>query len=215
MTKISLLDMLKALKEKKYFILIIVLLFSIISAVFSVFLNEELYESTSTLTYGIEDTRDTNQINEITGEPIKEKYIRFGTNSVTNESFEFYNELLQSSELLEEVINSLDINISKNELKESISLKNPESSGTLLLTVKTKDYKNTDEITNKVVSVFKKMNFEITEIDNIRIIDEATAPSKVNTINIKLNIVISIIISSIIGIFLTITIEFFKKFKTL
>lgn len=213
MAKISLFDMLKALKEKKYFILIFVLLFSIISAVFSWFLNEELYKSTSTLTYGVEDTRDTSDINEITGEPIKEKYIRFGTNSVTNESFEFYNELLQSSELLEEVIDSMDTDISKTELRESITLENPESSGTLLLTVKTGEYKNTDEITNEVVSVFKKMNFEITEMDNIKIIDKATEPLKVDTINIKLNIIISIIIGLIIGVFLIITVEFFKSFE--
>src|SRR5699024_5470902 len=175
-------------------------------------LNEKLYESTSTLTFGVEDTRDTDEFNKITGEPIQEKYIKFGTHSVNNESFEFYNELLRSTGLLEEVINSLNLNMTNKELEESISLKNPENSGTLLLTVKSKEYENVDDIANEIVSVFQRMNFEITELDNIKVINPATEPEKINTQNIKINIFISAIIGLTVGIFLVIISVFIKNF---
>lgn len=209
--EISLLDILKIIKNRIVAIMLIVLLFIVSSAGISIFLNEKLYESTSTLTFGVESTRDTDEINKITGEPIQEKYIKFGTHSVNNESFQFYKELLRSTELLEEVIDTLNLDMTNKELEESISLENPEGSGTLLLVVQSKQHKNTDEIADEVVSVFENKNLEITELDNIKIINPATIPKVVNTQNVKLNVLIATIIGLTIGIIVVVIIELIGK----
>lgn len=211
MKKFSLLDILKVIIEKKTKVFLITLIFIILSAGISVYFNETLYESTSTLTFGVEDTRDTGEINKVTGEPIQEKYIRFGTNSVYNESLQFYKELLKSTELLEEVTSTLNLDISNKELEDSITLKNPEGSGTLLLGVKSKQYKNTDEIADEVVNVFENKNLEITELDNLKIINTATEPKLINTQNIKLNVLLASIIGLTVGIVLTVISEFIRK----
>lgn len=209
--EISLLDILKIIKNRIVAIMLIVLLFIVSSAGISIFLNEKLYESTSTLTFGVESTRDTDEINKITGEPIQEKYIKFGTHSVNNESFQFYKELLRSTELLEEVIDTLNLDMTNKELEESISLENPEGSGTLLLVVQSKQHENTDEIADEVVSVFENINLEITELDNIKIINSATIPKVINTQNVKLNVLIATIIGLTIGVIVVIVTELIKK----
>src|SRR5699024_6846760 len=131
-------------------------------------------------------------------------YIQFGTYSVYNESYQFYKELLRSDDLLDEVINSLNLDLTNSELEESIKLINPEGSGTLLLTVQLDKYENTDEIANEVASVFERKNLEIADLDNIKVINSASKPRVINTNNIKLNVVLSAVSGLVVGTILVI-----------
>ena len=208
--ELSLLDIFKALKDRYLIIILTIIIFIISSAGISFFLDETLYESTATLTFGVESSQDTEEINQITGEPIQETYIRFGTNSVNKESLHFYKELLGSKDLLEEVITNLDLDMTNKELSDSIFLENPEESGTLHLIVQSKTSKNTDKIADEVVSVFKEKNLEITGLDNLKTLNPATEPIEVHTQNMKLNILLAAIIGLTIGILLVIILEFIQ-----
>lgn len=199
----------QAIKKKFSLLLLITAVFTILGGVVSLFLNKNLYESTVTFTFGVETTRDTEEVNSVTGEPIKETYIQFGTYSVYNESYQFYKELLRSDDLLDEVINSLNLDLTNSELEESIKLINPEGSGTLLLTVQLDKYENTDEIANEVASVFERKNLEITDLDNIKVINSASKPRVINTKNIKLNIVLSAVSGLVVGTILVILLDYF------
>lgn len=200
----------QAIKKKFSIIFLITAIFTILGGVFSFLLNEELYESTVTFTFGVETTRDTEQVNAVTGEPIKERYIQFGTYSVYNESFQFFTELLRSDDLLSEVNSNLNIGLTNKELEDSISLINPTGSGILKLSVRMADNENVDEVANEVASIFQRRNFEVTELDNLKIINSADESKIINTINIKQIIIISIILGFLVGTVLVIILDYFN-----
>lgn len=203
----------QALKKKFPIILIITVIITLLGAGYSWFSNEESYESTVTFTFGVELTRDTEEVNPVTGEPIKERYIQFGTHSVYKESYQFFRELLASEDLLDEVNNNLNLDITNSELEESIRLVNPEGTGILKLIVQMSDNKNVDDVATEVASTFTKKNFEITELENVKVINTASNPQLTNSVNIKRNILISAILGFLIGIILILATTFFNSIQ--
>ena len=200
----------QAMKKKLPLMLLITVAVTVIGGVFSVYKNEKKYESTVTFTFGVELTRDTEELNALTGEPIKEKYIQFGTYSVYNESYQFFMELLKSDELLNEVNETLDLGITNSELENSISLINHQGSGILKLNVRMANNEKVDEVANQVASVFQRRNIEITELDNLKIINSADVVKIINTVNIKRNIILSVGIGLLIAAIVVIISELFR-----
>lgn len=203
----------QAIKNKFPLILIITVLITILGGVFSWITNEESYESTVTFTFGVELNRDTEKINPVTGEPIKESYIQFGTHRVYNESFQFFKELLSSEDLLDEVNNNLNLDLTNNELEDSIRLVNPEGSGILNLTVQMSDNKIVDKVATEVASTFIRKNIEITDLENLKVINTASNPKLTNSVNIKRNILISVILGFVLGIILILILTFFDSIQ--
>lgn len=207
----NLLEIFKAVKKRFSILLMFLIGAAIIGAGISTVLNKKYYESTATMTVGIEDLRDTEELNKINGEPIQEKYIKYGTNNLSNENFQFYKEILRSDELLDDLIDSFNLDLNRKKLEENIILKNPEGTGTLLLTIRSEDNKQIDEIVNHVIEKFKVINTEITDLDNIKVLKQATTPQKMNSQNILINSLILVVVGSILGVIIIIILEYLEK----
>lgn len=216
--EISLKDMFQILKRRFTIILATFLLITIAGGAFSFLLNEEEYSSTTSLLVGqekevkIEPTEPQNPAldpeDDEYVEPEYETIIVYGDTVISNQAKNLYSEIITRKDLLEGVIASLDLDVSVNQLKNSISLEIPENSGTVEIEVRGIGMTRTDQIANAVADRFMELVFEITEIENIRVMDFASSPRVSNTQNIKLNMAISGVLGLMLGIFLAFIIEY-------
>lgn len=204
----NLLEIFQALKKRILILVLLIIGFAIVGGGASMLLNEKVYTSTASLIVGEEKDRDTDEYNEITGEPIKERVVEYGSASVSKESEKFYNEILDSNDLLEEVINNLDLDTTNEELRNNITMEVPEDSGTILITIDSPKFKNTDQIVDEVVADFQQRVYDLTEIEKIKTMNAGSEPKVTNTMNISRNILISMAAGFVIGAVVVIILEY-------
>src|SRR5699024_311040 len=182
--------------------------FTLLGGVASFLLNEKVYTSSASLIVGEEKEKETGEYNEISGEPIHEIVIQYGNATISKQLNKFYNDTIKSRDLLEEVIQSLNLDISVENLRESITIEVPEDSGSIIIKVSGPHLNNADEIVDKVASVFMDKALEITEIDRLKLMNSGSDPQVTNTVNVTRNILISIIAGFLLGAVLVIITEY-------
>jgi|GEM_PF-948682 len=212
--EISLKDMFEILKRRSTIILVIFILTTAIGGAFSVILNEQEYSSTTSLLVGEEkevrvdpaEPVDEDLDEEI--EPTYETIIVYGDATVSKQASSLYNEIIQRKDLLDGVIDKLDLNMSTAKLRRSITMEIPSDSGLIEITVRGINLHNANEIADEVAKGFMDLVFEITEVENMQVMNYASKPVMVNTQNIKLNISISAVLGLMVGIFLAFIMEY-------
>lgn len=206
--EMNLLEIFQTLKKRFSVLLLIMIGFTLLGGGASFLLNEKVYTSTASLIVGDETEKETGEYNEINGEPIYETVIQYGNTSISAQSIKFYNDVLSSSDLLEEVIEKLNLDVTVEDFRELISLEVPEDSGSMFITVKGPHLDDADQIANEVVTVFQEKVFEITEIERIKTMNSASEPKITNTVNIIRNILVSIAGGFIVGAVVVLVLEY-------
>lgn len=84
----------------------------------------------------------------------------------------------------------------------------PPNSGTVEISVRGVTMTKADKIADKVAKKLMELTFEITEIENIRVMDYASKPKVSNTQNIKLNTAIASVLGIALGSFLALVMEY-------
>lgn len=194
---------------KRYKILVgIVTIFVIFGAAGSYLINEPVYQSTANLIVGEKTQEKTDEINQVSGEPIYEDVIEYGNSTISDQSKKFYSEVLERNNFLTEVINNLGLELQPSELKSMIKLEVPENSASLYITVSSADIKEVDEIVEEVVEVFTDKVYEITEEDKIRVLDNSSEPKVVKSTNIVKNIVIAVVLAMAVSFVVILVLEY-------
>lgn len=194
---------------KRWKLFMILMISMIISGIgLNVLLNNSEYYSDTILIVGEESERDTEEINKLTGEPIKEKYISYGTHTVSAQELKFYEDILNSNSIINELILKTELDMSLEEMKDSISIKVPEDSGTIVLSISGEKLKNADYILKSLIPIFEDKVESIVELDLIKVLDPVTDVTKRNTINIRRNLIATIIISVTMSLVIVIVLEF-------
>lgn len=204
----SLLEIFQVFVKRLRTFSMIVFLFLAIGIGAGLFLNQKVYSSETTLTVGAEAERNTGEYNSISGEPITETYIKYGSNKISNEEYKFYKEIFKSTDLLKAVINNLDLEMSVNELRKSISIKVPENSNTILLTMSRPDYEQFDLVMDELVNVFKIKNYDITGLENIEVIDLASEAEENNSVDVILFAILSLFFGIITAVIVVLIQEY-------
>lgn len=206
--EMNFLEILQALKKRITVLILITLSFTLLGGGLSFLGNEKVYRSAASVIVGVETQRETGEYNEISGEPIYETFIQYGNTSISAQSIKFYNEILSSSDLLDEVINNLSLDITADTFREQISLEVPENSGSMVISVAGPQLNNADQIVNELVAIFQEKVLEVTEIDKIKPMNSASNPQIKNTVNIIRNTLISFVAGFVIGTVLVLIIEY-------
>lgn len=206
--EMNLLEIFQVLKKRLGILLIIIIGFTVLGGGLSFFLNERVYTSTTSLIVGEEKEKETDEYNEISGEPIQETVIQYGTATISKQLNKFYSETLKSRSLLEEVIDNLNLEMTVTDLKESISMEVPEDSGSILITVSGSHLKNADEIADEIVTAFTENVFEITNIDRIKTMNSGSEPKITNTVNIFRNTLVFAVAGFVVGAAVVLVVEY-------
>lgn len=206
--EMNLLEIIQAIMKRASILLILMIVFTVLGAGASLALNKKVYTSTTSLIVGQESQQETGEFNKINGEPIYEDVIEYGESSISEQAKKFYSDTLIRRDVLEEVVDRLALDLSIEELKNTIKMEVPENSSSVLITVNSPNLENVDEIADEVAVIFQDEVFKITEVEKIQVINTASEPEIVNTVSFARNIVLAVGAALAIGVVLALVLEY-------
>lgn len=182
MEEIDLKDLFQIFWNKKIHILLITLIFIVIGTIYTIGFVTPMYTSSTTLVLAASDK--TTEANKPTS--------TITTTDVTLNSklVETYRVILQTNDVLREVISNLGINISEEEIKNNITVSSVENTEVIQISVNNENATNAAKITNEIAKVFSKKVGEIYNINNVYVLDEAEVSTNPSNINHMKDIVI-------------------------
>lgn len=179
MEEINIKDFLDYLKKYILLILAVVALFLIAILLYEKNLKVPMYSANTTIVL-----TQTNQAQEAT---ITQNDLQINSKLVST-----YSEIVKSKLVLQQVINSLNLDYTYKELYKNITVENVQNTEILKISVKDKDPNNSSEIANKIAKVFSKEVSKIYELNNVSIIDTAQTPKDVCNNTLKRDMILGV-----------------------
>lgn len=177
MEEIDLKDLFIMFWNKKIQIVLIILIFAIIGVIYTMGFVTPIYSSyTTVLLVG----SNSNEENKITTTDI----------TLNSKLVSTYSILIKSSDVVNRVISNLGINMSAEDLKNSISVTSEEDTEVLRITVRNQNPAYAAKIANEIATVFSDKVAEIYNINNVYIVDKAVESSVPSNINHKRDVLI-------------------------
>lgn len=171
--------------NKKFEIIVIVLIFILLGVTYTICLVTPKYTSKTTLLLATEQGSGT------TGSQITTTDLTLNSKLVST-----YRDLVKSSKVVRQVISNLNIDMSEDALKGSIAVQAKADTDILEISVTNTDPELAAKIANELAPVFSEQVKEYYNINNVHVVDvaeEETSPSNVNHVK-------DIIIFAFIGI---------------
>ena len=159
--------------EKKVEIILIIAIFATIGVAYSLIFVTPTYKASTTLLLA------TNASSGTEGTSITTTDMTLNSKLVST-----YSELVKSSnKIIRTVISNLNLNISEDELKDSISVTSKTNTEVIEITVKNENPTLAAKIANEMAKVFIGDVKEYYGIENVHIVDEAEVPQNPSNIN--------------------------------
>ena len=192
MEELDLKELFQIFWNKKIHILLITLIFIVIGTIYTIGFVTPMYTSSTTLVLaGADKTTDTNK----QGSTITTTDVTLNSKLV-----ETYSVILQTKDVLREVIKNLGINISEEEIKNNITVSAVKNTEVIQISVNNENATNAAKITNEIAKVFSKKVGEIYNINNVYVLDEAEVSKNPSNINHTKDIVIFALIGIVISV---------------
>ena len=173
MEELDLKELLLVFWEKKVEIILIIAIFATIGVAYSLIFVTPTYKASTTLLLA------TNASSGTEGTSITTTDMTLNSKLVST-----YSELVKSSnKIIRTVISNLNLNISENELKDSISVTSKTNTEVIEITVKNENPTLAAKIANEMAKVFIGDVKEYYGIENVHIVDEAEVPQNPSNIN--------------------------------
>ena len=155
--------------NKKLEIIIIILTFMIIGAVYTLKFVKPMYSSsTSLLLAGSQNAETTITTTDIT---------------INNKLITTYSELIKSKNILRQVKSNLNLSLSEDTLKGMIKVKAVDTTDLIQITVTSAEPELSMEIANEIAVIFIDNIQDYYKIDNVQVVDKAEVSSKPSNIN--------------------------------
>ena len=170
MDEINLKELMRYVLSKFYIVILVLIAVVSLGEIYSVYFKTPMYNSTTKLVLTSEQTSN----NSIT------------TNDVTlsNNLVKTYSEIIKSRNVLNKVIDSLKLGMTVEQLASKISVSSVTSTQIINVTVSDKDSELAQRIANEVAKQFKTEIVTLYKIDNVQIVDKATAATVPYNINV-------------------------------
>ncbi|WP_068675297.1 YveK family protein [Oceanobacillus sp. Castelsardo] len=200
---ISLKEIFEVLRKRILLILSITLGAAIVAAVVSYFLLTPTYESSSQF---IVNQKQQDPTTQYTTGDIQSNVQLINT----------YNIIIKSSAILDEVVESLDLTYTSEELEDKINVTSADNSQVVTVTVTDETPATAVKIANTIVETFQHNIPEIMRVDNVSILTKAELAKSPTPVapNPILNIVIAIVLGIMVGVGLTFLLEYLDNTVT-
>jgi capsular polysaccharide biosynthesis protein len=194
--EIDLREILLVLRKNWRFIALITILAILISGIVSFFILQPLYEASSTILVGRK------------GEDSQTDYqdILFSQKLVTT-----YGEIIKTSSVLDQVIENQGLNLSVEGLSKKINVSPVKDTEIIRIKVTDQSAFTASNIANEISKVFSLQIQDIMNVDNVSILEMASAPNNPIKPNKKLNIAIAAALGMMASIFLVFIKEYFDN----
>lgn len=199
MEEINIKDLFEFFISKLRIVTLVVLIVVLIGAVYSLCFQDPMFESTTNMVLtGTASASGSNS--NIKGEDaITQNDLNLNAKLVAT-----YREIIKSKTVLKEVINTLDLEYTTDELSKNISVSTVADTEMISITVKSLNAEEAAKVANELARIFSENIKEIYNIENISIIDKA----EIETQPVNVNVVKQLIIYFLIGFVIACAIVF-------
>ena len=168
--------------SKKVQIILIILIFAVLGAIYTMTLVKPKYTSSTTL---VLVQAESNNGNTVTTESITTTDITLNSKLVST-----YSELIKSKNVLRQVMSNLNLDLNEEEIKKNIKVKSVSDTALIEISVTDENPEYAEKLTNEIANVFVQKVSEIYNINNVYIVDKAEFPTEPSNINHLKDIII-------------------------
>lgn len=188
MEELDLKELISMFAERKFLIVLIILIFAIAGAVYTLKFVTPTYNSSTSLVLvqiGVDNSEMSNSITTTD--------ITLNSKLVDN-----YRAIAQSKSIATTVIENLNLNTDLSTIQKSISVTSASDAEIIQITVENEDPELACKIAKEVAKVFIDKVSEIYKVSNIYVLDEAEVPTQPSNIHLAKNVVIFAFVGAIL-----------------
>lgn len=186
MEELDLKELLQIFWEKKIQIILIIMIFAVIGAIYSLGIVTPKYQASTTLLLATNSSADNTGTGSITTSDV----------TLNSKLVSTYSKLVGSKKVIREVISNLSLDMEEETLKKSVSVTAVEDAEMIQISVKNEDPVLATKIANETASVFINNVKEYYNMENVHVVDKAEIPQEPSNVNhIK-----DVIIFSFVGV---------------
>lgn len=190
MEEIDLKELISMFMKRKILIILVVIIFALIGAIYTVKFITPTYQSTTRLL--LVQTGEKSNVNENTGS-ITTTDITLNSKLVNN-----YREIARCEAVLSKVIQNLNLDVTYQELKSMTSVSVTTDTEILQLTVEYTDPEMACNIAKEIANVFIETVNHYYKLDNLNVLDEAKVNTTPSNVHLAKNIVIFAFVGGIL-----------------
>ena len=190
MEELDLKELLKIFWSKKTEIILILLIFMILGAMYSFLLVTPKYTSYTTMVL-TQAAGENDTINSITQTDL----------TVNSKLVSTYSELIKSKSVLNEVVNNLGYpELTREKIKKNIKVSSVSDTELIQIDVTNENPRYASEIANEIAKVFSEKIIDIYNISNVYIVDKAEVTADPSNINHARDIIIFALVGIVIAV---------------
>ena len=194
---IELRELLEILLKRKLLIIIMTVLCTVAGGAYSMFLITPMYQSETTMMVnGAKNMTDIASSLDIGSINLSQKLV------VT------YGEIVKSRIVLEQTIDSLNLDMTYEQLLRKTTAQQVGGTEILKIAVQDEDPRQAARIANKISDVFVKEVMRILKVNNVETIDKAIPIEKPVNVKTALNTAIAMILGLMMGVFTAFVLEY-------
>lgn len=193
---ISLRELMKTLRKRLGFIVLITLAAVLISGTVSYFIITPIYQASTQLL--VNQARDEQPV-------FNPAEIQTNLQLINT-----YNVIIKSPAILDEVIEELELHMTVNELNNKITVQSEKDSQVVNVTVEDPDPQKAAEIANKVAAVFQDKIADIMNVDNVSILTKADVGKPASPVKPKplLNMAVAFVAGILVSVGVAFLLEY-------
>ena len=188
MEELDLKELISMFLEKKLLIILVVIIFALMGAIYTLKFVTPIYQSTTSLVLAQIGGDNSEESNSITSSDIA-----LNTNLIDN-----YRVIAKSKTVAQEVIDNLNLDTTVEILRNRISVTTESDSEVIKITVLDEDPELACKITTEVAEIFMGKVETIYKVNNITVLDKAEMETTPSNINLTKNIVIFAFVGGIL-----------------
>lgn len=188
MEELDLKELISIFLNKKYLIIIVLLIFAIMGIIYTSNFITPLYQSSTSLVLVQIAKDNSSESNSITATDV----------TLNSKLVEDYREIAKSKSVANKVKENLKLEQDISEIQKSISVTAISDTELIQITVTESDPELACKIANEVARVFRDKVSEIYNVSNVHVLDKAEVPTEPSNIHLFKNIVIFMFIGFIL-----------------
>ncbi|MBS5937903.1 YveK family protein [Clostridium sp.] len=187
-------ELFEALKKRWLMIVVITLLATVVSAVFSFFVIKPQYEASTKVFIGKEEGENQN----------------YSQNDVVmyQKLMKTYSETIKTKDLVSRSLKGTSLKLEPQEVLENLTVVSVADTQILEIKYKSKNPKEAEVVIEEIAEEFIETSKELVPNGNIKIIEAVELPEKPVSPNKKMNIAIAFLLGLMVGVGLAFLLEF-------
>lgn len=193
--EIDIVSLIKVLLRKWWLIAATTVVVAVIAGLYAYLMLDDVYTAESSMIVQVTSDSESDYTNLLTGQRLVDTYT----------------EIAKSNRVLDELIDNLDLDYSKAQLRNMIAVSSVNNTLIIQLDVENTDPVLARDIANEVVDIVKDLSADFENLDNVGVLDVAQTPASPSGPNRMLYLAVGILLGGMIGVGVVLAIEYLDK----